>query len=128
MLKTAANPSGLPMEAFDQIRIGVLADRSQAGRQGLAGPAGLILAPRVQAGFKGIIDCIKAFFKTDFTEDLKKFDVPTLIIHGDDDQIVPTRKGASPTGARQFSSRRCAGSGLDDVRDRDRLRALPCFH
>ena len=103
MLKTAANPGGLPMEAFDQIRAGVLADRSQffkdlttpfygANRQGAKVSQGLrdsFWFQGMQAGFKGVIDCIKAFSETDFTEDLKKIDVPTLILHGDDDQIVP---------------------------------------
>jgi non-heme chloroperoxidase len=103
MLKTAANPGGLPMEAFDQIRAGVLADRSQffkdlsapfygANRPGAKVSQGLRDSFWLQgmlAGHKAVIDCIKAFSETDFTEDLKKFDVPTLILHGDDDQIVP---------------------------------------
>jgi non-heme chloroperoxidase len=103
MLKTAANPGGLPMEAFDQIRAGVLADRSQffkdvsaafygANRPGAEVSQGLrdsFWLQGMQAGFKGVLDCIKAFSETDFTEDLKKFKVRTLIIHGDDDQIVP---------------------------------------
>lgn len=103
MLKTAANPDGLPIEAFDQIRAGVLADRSQffqdlttpfygANRSGAKVSQGLrddFWRQGMQAGFKGVFDCIKAFSETDFTEDLKKFDVLTLIIHGDDDQIVP---------------------------------------
>lgn len=103
MLKTAANPEGLPIEAFDQIRAGVLADRSQffqdlstpfygANRPGAKVSQGLkdsFWMQGMQGGFKGIYDCIKAFSETDFTEDLKKFDVPTLILHGDDDQIVP---------------------------------------
>jgi non-heme chloroperoxidase len=103
MLKTAANPGGLPMEAFDQIRAGVLADRSQffkdlsapfygANRPGAKGSQGLrdsFWLQGMQAGFNAAFDCIKAFSETDFTEDLAKFDVPTLIMHGDDDQIVP---------------------------------------
>jgi non-heme chloroperoxidase len=103
MLKTAANPGGLPMEKFDQIRAGVLADRSQffkdlttpfygANRPGAKVSQGLrdsFWLQGMQAGFKGVIDCIKAFSETNFTEDLKKFDVPTMILHGDDDQIVP---------------------------------------
>src|SRR5271166_2534052 len=103
MLKTAANPGGLPIEAFDQIRAGVLADRSQffkdlsapfygANRPGARVSQGLRDSFWLQgmlAGFKGVFDCIKAFSETDFTEDLKKFNVPTLILHGDDDQIVP---------------------------------------
>src|SRR5216684_1936035 len=103
MLKTPANPGGLPMEAFDGIRAGVHADRSQffkdlsapfygANRPNAKVSQGLrdsFWLQGMQAGFKGVIDCIKAFSETDFTEDLKKFDVPTLILHGDDDQIVP---------------------------------------
>src|SRR5438046_4018832 len=103
MLKTAANPGGLPMEAFDQIRAAVLADRSQffqdltapfygANRPGAKVSLGLRDSFWLQgmlAGFNAAFDCIKAFSETDFTEDLKKMDVPTLIIHGDDDQIVP---------------------------------------
>jgi non-heme chloroperoxidase len=103
MLKTAANPGGLPIEAFDGIRAGVLADRSQFFKDltepfyGGNRPNGKVSQgvkdffwlQGMMGGFKGIIDCIKAFSETDFTEDLKKFDVPTLILHGDDDQIVP---------------------------------------
>jgi non-heme chloroperoxidase len=103
MLKTDANPGGLPIEAFDQIRTGVLADRSQffqdltapfygANRPGAKVSQGLRDSFWLQAmmgGLKNEYDCIKAFSETDFTEDLKKFDVPTLLIHGDDDQIVP---------------------------------------
>jgi non-heme chloroperoxidase len=103
MLKTPANPGGLPMETFDQIRAGVLADRSQffkdlttpfygANRPGAKVSQGLrdsFWLQGMQAGLKGVFDCIKAFSETDFTDDLKKFNVPTLIIHGDNDQIVP---------------------------------------
>jgi non-heme chloroperoxidase len=103
MLKTDANPGGLPIEAFDQIRAGVLADRSQlfrdlsapfygANRAGAKVSQGLrdsFWLQGMQAGFKGVYDCIKAFSETDFTKDLERFDVPTLILHGDDDQIVP---------------------------------------
>ena len=104
MLKTAANPGGLPIEKFDEIRQGALADRSQlykdiasgpffgANRPGAKVSQGMIDSFWLQgmrAGHKNTFDCIKAFSETDFTEDLKKFDVPTLIIHGDDDQIVP---------------------------------------
>jgi non-heme chloroperoxidase len=108
MLKTAANPGGLPMETFDAIRSGVLADRSQffkdltvpfygANRPGAKVSQGVREAfwrQGMQAGFKGVIDCIKAFSETDFTEDLKKIDVPTLVMHGDDDQIVPIADSA----------------------------------
>jgi non-heme chloroperoxidase len=103
MLKTATNPGGLPMEAFDGIRAGVLGDRSQffkdlsgpfygANRPGATVSQGLRDSFWLQgmlAGHKAVIDCIKAFSETDFTEDLKRIDVPTLILHGDDDQIVP---------------------------------------
>jgi non-heme chloroperoxidase len=103
MLKTAANPGGLPMEAFDQIRAAVLTDRAQffkdlstpfygANRPGAKVSQSLrdfFWLQGMLAGYKAVFDCIKAFSETDFTEDLKKFDVPTLILHGDDDQIVP---------------------------------------
>jgi len=104
MLKTAANPSGLPIEVFDEIRQGSITDRSQfykdiasgpffgANRPGAKVSQGMIDSfwlQGMQAGHKNTFDCIKAFSETDLTEDLKKFDVPTLIIHGDDDQIVP---------------------------------------
>ena len=103
MLKTAANPGGLAIDAFDEIRRNVLADRSQffkdlsapfygANRPGAKVSQGLrdsFWLQGMQCGFNAAFDCIKAFSETDFTEDLTKFDVPTLIIHGDDDQIVP---------------------------------------
>ena len=103
MLKTAANPAGLPIEVFDQLRAGLQADRSQfyrdvsgpffgANRPGSKVSQGLrddFWLQSMQVGIKGAYDCIKAFSETDLTEDLKKFDVPTLILHGDDDQIVP---------------------------------------
>jgi non-heme chloroperoxidase len=108
MLKTPANPGGLPVETFDQIRAAVLADRSQffkdlsepfygANRAGAKVSQGLRDSFWLQGmlcGMKGAYDCIKAFSETDFTEDLKKFDVPTLILHGDDDQIVPIADSA----------------------------------
>jgi len=103
MLKTPQNPGGLPREAFDQIRAAVIADRSQffqdlsaafygANRPNAKVSQGLRDAfwlQSMQASLRAEIECIKAFSETDFTEDLKLFDVPTLIIHGDDDQIVP---------------------------------------
>ena len=104
MLRTAANPGGLPIEAFDGIRAGQLANRSQLYKDVPSGPfygfnrpgakasQGLIDSwwmQGMQGGHKNTYDSIKAFSETDFTEDLKKFDVPTLVIHGDDDQIVP---------------------------------------
>ena len=104
MLKTSTNPDGLPIEEFDKIRLGSITDRSQLYKELAGGPffganrAGANVSQGMidsfwlwgmQAGHKNTFDCIKAFSETDFTEDLKKFDVPTLIIHGDDDQIVP---------------------------------------
>ncbi len=103
MLKTAANPFGLPAEVFDEIRASVLTDRSQfwkdlsaafygANRTGSKVSQGLrdsFWMQGMQCGIVGAYECIKAFSETDFTEDLKQFDVPTLILHGDDDQIVP---------------------------------------
>ena len=103
MLKTETNPGGLPIEAFDAIRKGVAADRSQffkdlttpffgANRPGSKVTQGMrdsFWLQGMMGGLKNEFDCIKAFSETDFTEDLKRFDVPTLIIHGDDDQIVP---------------------------------------
>lgn len=103
MLKTAANPGGTPIEAFDKIRAGVLADRSQFF-QDLSLPFYGFNRPNakvsqglrdafwlqgMQAGFPACYHCIKAFSETDLTDDLKRIDVPTLILHGDDDQIVP---------------------------------------
>jgi non-heme chloroperoxidase len=103
MLKTEKNPTGLPLSAFDQIRSGVLTDRAQffidlsipfygINRPGANVSQGLrdsFWLQGMMAGHKSVVDCIKAFSETDFTEDLKRFDVPTLILHGDDDQIVP---------------------------------------
>ena len=108
MLKTDANPGGLPIEAFDEIRAGVAARplavlqgperavlrREPARLDRLAGRPRHVLAHVMQVGLKGAYDCIKAFSETDLTEDLKQFDVPTLIIHGDDDQIVPIADSA----------------------------------
>jgi non-heme chloroperoxidase len=103
MLKTPANPEGTPIEAFDAIRQGVAGDRSQyfkdlsasfygTNRPGASVSQGVRDAFwlwSMQVGLKGAYDCIKAFSETDLTEDLERIDVPTLIIHGDDDQIVP---------------------------------------
>jgi len=104
MVKTAANPGGLAMEVFDGFRAAYLADRAQFFLDVASGPffnfnrpgakvsQGLIQSWFMQgmmSGHKNAYDCIKAFSETDFTEDLKKFDVPTLILHGDDDQVVP---------------------------------------
>jgi non-heme chloroperoxidase len=103
MLKTAANPNGLPIDVFDGIRKGVLEDRAQffmdlsmpfygynrAGAKVSQGVRDTFRAQGMQCGIKNAYDCIKQFSETDFTADLKKIDVPTLIVHGDDDQIVP---------------------------------------
>lgn len=104
MLKTEANLGGLPIDVFDKIRAGCIADRSQfykdlasgpffgANRPGAKVSQGMIDSfwhQGMQASAKSTFGCIKAFSETDFTEDLKKFDLPTLILHGDDDQIVP---------------------------------------
>jgi len=103
MLKTDANPGGLPIKAFDDIRAGLLGDRSQfyqdlsapfygANRPGSTVSQGLrdsFWWMSMTVGLKGAYDCVKAFSETDMTEDLKQIDVPVLLIHGDDDQIVP---------------------------------------
>jgi non-heme chloroperoxidase len=103
MLKTPANPGGTPIEVFDQQRAAVLADRSQFwkdlsapfyGAKVSQGLRDSFWLQGMMAGHKAVYDCIKAFSETDFTEDLKKFDVPTLILHGDDDQIVPIADSA----------------------------------
>jgi non-heme chloroperoxidase len=108
MLKTAANPGGLPIEVFNDMREKMIADRSQFFKElaqpfyGANRPNGKVSQglqdsfwlQGMLGGFKGLFDCIKAFSETDFTNDLKKFDVPTLILHGDDDQIVPIADAA----------------------------------
>ncbi|MCX2861902.1 alpha/beta hydrolase [Paucibacter sp. PLA-PC-4] len=109
MLKTATNPGGLPMEVFDGIRAGERANRAQLYKDIASGPffgfnrpgaklsQGLVDTFWMQgmmASHKATFDCIKAFSETDFTEDLKKFDIPTLVLHGDDDQIVPIAAAA----------------------------------
>ena len=108
MLKTAANPGGLPLSVFDGLRAQLVADRAQFYKDitlpfyGYNRPGAKIsegIRERwwlqgMMGGVKPHYDCIKAFSETDFTEDLKKFDVPTLILHGDDDQIVPIAAAA----------------------------------
>jgi non-heme chloroperoxidase len=108
MLKTPANPEGTPIEVFDQLRASVLADRSQffkdlsapfyganrAGSKVSQGVRDTFWLQGMIASFNACYDCIKAFSETDQTEDLKKFDVPSLVIAGDDDQIVPIKAGA----------------------------------
>src|SRR5947208_1754706 len=112
MLKTAANSGGLPLDVFDGLRAASLADRSQLYKNLGGGPfygfnrpgakvsQGLIDSFWMQGmlgGHKNAYDCIKAFSETDFTEDLKRFDVPTLVMHGEDDQIVPIHDSAKKT-------------------------------
>jgi non-heme chloroperoxidase len=111
MLQTPANPGGLPMKVFDDIRAGVQGDRSQffkdlsgpffgANRPGNTVSQGMrdtFWLIGMQSGLKNAYDCIKVFSETDLTDDLRKIDVPTLIIHGDDDQIVPIANSALPT-------------------------------
>jgi len=108
MLQTAANPEGLPMKVFDDLRADLTADRSQffkdlatpfygANMPGAKVSQGLLdqfWLWSMQSGLKGAFECIKAFSETDFTEDLKKFDIPTMVLHGEDDQIVPVRDSA----------------------------------
>ncbi|MDH4611581.1 alpha/beta hydrolase [Pseudomonas sp. BN102] len=109
MVKSESNPGGLPLSVFDGIRAASIADRSQLYKDVASGPffgynrpgakpsQGVIDAFWMQgmmSGHKNAYDCIKAFSETDFTEDLKKFDIPTLILHGDDDQIVPVDAAA----------------------------------
>ena len=111
MLKSAANPEGLPMEVFDSMRSGIMKDRSQfykdlamqfygANRKGAKVSQGVLdqfWLWSMQAGLKNAYESIKAFSETDFTEDLKKIDIPTLVMHGEDDQIVPVKDSAVKT-------------------------------
>ena len=111
MLKSAANPEGLPMEVFDTLRSSITKDRSQfykdlatqfygANRPGAKVSQGILdqfWLWSMQAGLKNAYESIKAFSETDFTEDLKKIDVPTLVMHGEDDQIVPVKDSAVKT-------------------------------
>ena len=108
MLKSATNPEGLPVEVFNQLRAGVAGDRSQfyrdlaiqfygANRPGAKVSQGILdqfWLWSMQAGARGAYESVKAFSETDFTEDLKKFDIPTLVMHGEDDQIVPVKDSA----------------------------------
>src|SRR5579885_3788639 len=108
MVKSASNPEGLPIELFDGLRNGLAKDRSQfykdfavmfygANRSGAKVSQGMLdqfWLWSMQAGLQNSYDCIKAFSETDFSEDLKKFDVPTLVMHGEDDQIVPIKDSA----------------------------------
>jgi non-heme chloroperoxidase len=108
MLQTAANPEGLPLEVFDEMRAGLIEDRSQfykglaiqfygANRPGAEVSQGVLdqfWMWSMQSGLKNAYESIKAFSETDFTEDLEKIDVPTLVLHGEDDQIVPVKDSA----------------------------------
>jgi non-heme chloroperoxidase len=108
LVKTPANPEGLPIEVFDELRLGLAKDRSQfykdfavmfygANRAGAKVSQGMLdqfWLWSMQGGLKNAYDSIKAFSETDFTEDLKKFDVPTLVMHGEDDQVVPIKDSA----------------------------------
>ena len=108
MLKSATNPEGLPIEVFDALRAGVAGDRSQfykdlalqfyganrAGAKVSQGTLDQFWLWSMQAGAKHAYESVKAFSETDFTEDLKKFDIPTLVLHGEDDQIVPVKDSA----------------------------------
>src|SRR5262249_32934242 len=108
MLKTAANPEGLPIEIFDNLRASLIKDRSQtyrdfatgfygANRPGAKVSQGILdqfWAWSMQSGLKNAYESIKAFSETDFTGDLEKFNVPTLVLHGEDDQIVPVKNSA----------------------------------
>jgi len=108
MLRSATNPEGLPMDVFDAIRAGVAGDRSQyyrdlaiqfygANRPGAKVSQGILdqfWLWSMQAGAVGAYESVKAFSETDFTEDLKRFDFPTLVLHGEDDQIVPVKDSA----------------------------------
>ncbi|WP_118138576.1 alpha/beta fold hydrolase [Oceanicella sp. SM1341] len=114
MLRTAANPEGLPIETFDHLRAASLADRGQLYRDLAAGPfygfnrtgarvsqalVDLFWMQGMTAGHKAAYDCIRAFSETDFTEDLKRFDIPALILHGGDDQVVPIETSARRAAA-----------------------------
>src|SRR4051794_24877185 len=108
MVKSAANPEGLPIQVFDELRTNLAKDRSQfyrdlavmfygANRPGAKVSQGLLdqfWLWSMQAGLKNAYESIKAFSETDFTDDLKKFDIPTLVLHGEDDQIVPVKDSA----------------------------------
>ena len=116
MVKTEYNPEGLPKEVFDNMRTGISKDRSQfykdlaiqfygANRPSMTVSQGILdqfWLWSMQVGLKNAYECIKAFSETDFTDDLKKVDVPTLLIHGEDDQIVPI-KDSSVKSARLIS-------------------------
>lgn len=140
MANTSANPDGLPMSVFDGIRAGVQKDRAQLFREfptpffGANRPGAKVSQGAMdtfwllgmQAGIKGLYDCVKAFSETDFNDDLKKIDVPTLVIHGDDDQIVPIdisgRKTAKLIKGAELKVYAGGAHGLA-VTEKDRLNA-----
>jgi non-heme chloroperoxidase len=126
LLKSAANPEGLPIDVFDNLRHALVKDRSQAykdfaplfyganraGAQVSQGTLDQFWLWSMQAGLKNSYDSIKAFSETDFTEDLKKFDVPTLVMHGEDDQIVPVKDSAKKSAKLIKGSREIYYPGL----------------
>lgn len=140
MLRTELNPGGFPIAVFDNMRCGVMADRSQffkdfimpffgtnrSGAKVSQGVRDSFWFQAMMGGLKNELDCIKAFSETDFTEDLKKVDVPTLIIHGDDDQIVPMGISAHPSAkliaGAELKIYRGGSHGLADTR-KDMLNA-----
>ncbi|MGW6463638.1 alpha/beta fold hydrolase [Streptomyces rubiginosohelvolus] len=141
MLQGPTNPDGVPIEVFDGLRAGSLADRSQLYKDLAAGPffgfnrPGATVSQGMQdafwlagmaAGHKAAYDCIKAFSETDQTEDLRRFDVPTLVVHGDDDQVVPidTAGRASASIVKNATLRIYPGAphGLTDTH-KDELNA-----
>ncbi len=141
MVKTANNPNGVPIEVFDDFRKNYIKDRAQFFLDVASGPfynfdqtndevsKGLIHAwfnQGMRSDFKGAYDCIKAFSETDLTEDLRKFDVPTLIIHGDSDQVVPiettSMMAAKIISNAQLKVYKGASHGLTHI-DHERLAA-----
>jgi non-heme chloroperoxidase len=146
MLKSATNPDGTPREVFDGLRAASLADRSKLYRELATGPffgfnrpgaklsQGMVDAfwlQGMQAGHKNAYDCIKAFSETDLTDDLLKFDVPTLIVHGDDDQIVPIAASAARASRllknASYKVYRGAPHGLADTHKEQLCRDLLAF-
>jgi non-heme chloroperoxidase len=126
LLKSAANPEGLPIDVFDNLRHALVKDRSQAykdfaplfyganraGAQVSQGTLDQFWLWSMQAGLKNAYDSIKAFSETDFTEDLRKFDIPTLVMHGEDDQIVPVKDSAKKSAKLIKGSREIYYPGL----------------
>jgi non-heme chloroperoxidase len=140
MLKSAANPEGLPMEVFDKIRAGVAGDRSRYYKDlavafyGANRPRAKVSQGTLdqfwlwsmQAGAKNAYESVKAFSETDFTEDLRKFDIPTLVMHGEDDQIVPVKDSARKSPDSSSAPRRSATLALRTVsRQRTKIGSTP---